>query len=276
MSPMKACITGVAVALLALATPAAAQDAPPAGFTSLFDGKTLKGWRGDPTIWAVRDGALTGGSDKDIPANTFLIFERPYGDFELRYTYRMDGDGNSGIQFRSSVRDEAKFSVRGLQVNVAPVEQTERFGMLWEEGGRGELALVGHKMVIDAKGANGREVKTVLASVNPREKLYSIVKPYPAWNDVVVIVHGNHMVHAINGYLVFDAIDNDPESPKTGILAIQTHSGPPMHVQFKNLWIKPLTSFPDITGRFISVPGAPTPAEAGPRVPRAPAATPSN
>jgi hypothetical protein len=256
------------LALLWLATPLADQDAPPAGYTSLFDGKTLTGWRGDSTIWSVRDGAITGGSDTDIPANTFLIFERPYGDFELQFKYRMNGDGNSGIQFRSSVRDEARFSVRGLQVNVAPISQTERFGMLWEEGGRGELALVGHKMVIDPKGPDGREVKHVPSSVNPREKLYSIVRPFPEWNDVVVIVHGNHMVHAINGYLVFDAIDNDPDTPRTGVLAIQTHSGPPMHVQFRDLWIKPLTSFPDIAGRFVTEPGAPTPVEPGPRVPR--------
>lgn len=270
MAPMKACITGLALVLLSLTTPAAGQDAMPAGFTSLFDGKTLKGWRGDPTIWSVRDGALTGGSDKDIPANTFLIFERHYGDFELRFKYRMDGDGNSGMQFRSWVRDEAKFSVRGLQVNVAPVSQAERFAMLWEEGGRGELALPGHKMVIDPKGPDGREVKRVLASVNSREKLYSIIKPFPAWNDVVVIVQGTHMVYAINGYLVFDAIDNDPDTPKTGVLAIQTHSGPPMYVQFKDIWIQPLTSFPNIAGRFVTEPGPPTPAEPGPRVARQP------
>ena len=268
MTSVKACITGLA--LLLLATPAASQDAPPAGFTPLFDGQTLKGWRGDPTIWTVRDGAITGGSDQDIPANTFLIYEEPVGDFELRYKYRMNGDGNSGIQFRSWVRDEAAFSVRGLQVNVAPISQAERFGMLWEEGGRGELALLGHKVVIDPEGPDGREVKRVLASVNPREKLYSIVKPYPEWNEVVVIVHGNHMVHAINGHLVFDAVDNDPDTPRTGVLAIQTHTGPPMHVQFRDVWLMPLTSAPNIAGRFVTEPGAPTPAEPGPRIPRTP------
>ena len=65
--------------------PLNAKEAPaktaavPAGFTPLFDGKTLKGWRGDPTLWSVRDGAITGGSDTPIAANTFLILDKPYG-----------------------------------------------------------------------------------------------------------------------------------------------------------------------------------------------------
>lgn len=246
------------------------QGRAPEGFAVLFDGSTLAGWRGDPTIWSVRDGAITGGSDKELLANTFLIHRDPVSNFELRYRYRMRGDGNSGIQFRSVVRNEARFVVHGPQVNVAPVTQMERFGMLWEEGGRGELALVGHRMVIDPKGPDGKEVKRVLASVNTREKLYSIIKPYPEWNDVVVIAHDGHIIHAVNGYLVFHAMDNDPDAPRTGVLAIQSHHGPPMHVQFKDIWIRPLDSLPDITGRFISEVGPPTPAEPGPRIPRQP------
>lgn len=238
----------------------------PRGFTSLFNGKTLKGWYGDPAIWSVRDGAITGGSDEPLPRNTFLIYERPYSDFELRYRYRMNGDGNSGVQFRSVVADKSSYSVKGYQANVVPIEQAERFGMLWEEGGRGELALLGHRMVIGNEG--GKVTKEVPESVNPRELLFSIVRPYPQWNDVVVIAHGNRMIHALNGHLLYDAIDNDPSARKSGVFAIQAHSGPPMYVQFKDIFVKPLTEAPDIAGRFITNPGPPTPANPGPRVPR--------
>src|SRR5690606_35634302 len=143
------------------------------------------------------------GSDEPLPRNTFLIYERPYSDFELRYRYRMNGDGNSGVQFRSVVADKSSYSVKGYQANVVPIEQAERFGMLWEEGGRGELALLGHRMVIGNEG--GKVTKEVPESVNPRELLFSIVRPYPQWNDVVVIAHGNRMIHALNGHLLYDA-----------------------------------------------------------------------
>src|SRR6201999_2464 len=38
-----------------------------AGFTQIFDGKTLTGWDGDPTAWRVENGAIVGESFKDNP-----------------------------------------------------------------------------------------------------------------------------------------------------------------------------------------------------------------
>ena len=52
---------------------------------SLFDGRSLAGWQGDPRVWSVQDGALVGSThDVDLKANTFLIHEGVFGDFELR------------------------------------------------------------------------------------------------------------------------------------------------------------------------------------------------
>ena len=242
------------------------QAGVPNGFMPLFDGMTLKGWRGDPEIWSVRDGAITGGSDEPIAENTFLIYEHRFSDFELRYKYRMSGSGNSGVHFRSIVTDEEKYAVHGYQANVVPIDQAERFGMLYEEGGRRELALLGHRMVIDN---NDRQVvKNVLESTNPRDLILDNVRPYPEWNEVVVIAYGDQMVHAINGYLAFDALDNDPAGRDEGVFALQVHSGPPMFVQFKDAVVKPLTAPPDFAGRFVSNTGPATPAEPGPRVSR--------
>jgi Domain of Unknown Function (DUF1080) len=263
-------VYGLAASLLFLASicsaSAADESALPPGFMPLFDGKTLNGWRGEKGIWSVRDGAITGGSDQPLPSNTFLIYERPFADFELHYKYRMDGSGNSGVQLRSVVADESKYAVQGYQANIVPTDQAERFGMLWEEGGRSELALLGHKMVISRE--DGQLVEKVLESTNPRELLLSIVRPYPQWNEVVVIAHRNHLLHALNGYLVFDAVDDDPLARKDGIFAIQAHSGPPMYVQLKDIAVRELTAPPELAGRFITNPGPPTPAQPGPRVPR--------
>lgn len=244
--------------LLSGHSPAAAKAKAPAGYISLFDGKSLKGWHGDPTIWSVRDGAITGGSAEPIPGNTFLIHDGNYSNFELHYKYRFSGSGNSGVNFRSIVADPAKFVVKGYQANVVPVDERERFGMLWEEGGRSELALLGEK--VEFSGTTTRTlVRNVTGTTNPMATLLGIVRPYPEWNDVVVVAYGNHFVHAINGYLVFDATDNDAVGAKDGIFALQTHSGPPMFIQFKDMEVKPLTAAPTLAGRFKSDAG-PAPA----------------
>jgi hypothetical protein len=112
-----------------------------------------------------------------------------------------------------------------------------------------------------AGGGQGRIVRTVLGTTNPREAIINAVRPYPEWNEDVLIVYGNHFVHAINGMLVFDATDDDPLGAKDGLIGLQFHHGPAFTVQFKDMVIKPLTSFPDITGRFKTQPGpAPEPA----------------
>ena len=45
------------------------------GYVSLFDGKTLKGWDGNPKFWRVEDGAIVGESTPTNPSgNTYLVY----------------------------------------------------------------------------------------------------------------------------------------------------------------------------------------------------------
>jgi hypothetical protein len=70
---------GLALVLLA---PVAQADE----WQSLFDGKTLEGWDGDPRIWSVQDGAITGRTTEEIKLdkNTFIIWRGGQLDnFEL-------------------------------------------------------------------------------------------------------------------------------------------------------------------------------------------------
>ena len=73
-------------------------------FESIFNGKDLDGWDGDPALWSVRDGTITGKTTKENPIklNQFLIWRGgTVGDFELKLKLRMTGKNNSGIQYRS-------------------------------------------------------------------------------------------------------------------------------------------------------------------------------
>ena len=58
-----------------------------AGWESLFDGKSLDGWDGNPKFWSVRDGAITGQTTPENPTkgNTFIIWRKgDVGDFEAQ------------------------------------------------------------------------------------------------------------------------------------------------------------------------------------------------
>ncbi len=254
--------SSIAIATIALAWSAAfaaQSSAADEGFTSMFDGKTLKGWSGDMKYFIVRDGAITAGSEQEVPINTYLVHDTPYGDFELRYKYRWATEaGNSGIQFRSGMA-EGHFAMAGLQANLTPlISRTERFGMLYEElGDRAEMALLGQKAEITrraaGRGGQGRIVRTVHEITNPREKILASIKPYPEWNDVVLIAHGERIIHVINNLVAFDATDKDPLARRDGLIGIQVHSGPPMVVQIKDMKIKPLESLPDLS-RFTTHP----------------------
>lgn len=207
------------------------------GFTSLFNGKDLSGWKGDKTYWSVQDGAITAKTTADSELtkqryNTFLIWEggQP-ADFELRVKYKIIG-GNSGVQYRSKVIDEAKFIVSGYQ---ADIDSSPRYtGMCYEEKARAFLAPRGEKVTI---GADGKKEST---PIGDKDDLQAKVKNED-WNDYRIIAKGNHLQHYVNGALMSEVIDNQKDKAATsGIIALQVHQGPAMTVQFKDLRLKEL------------------------------------
>lgn len=80
----------------------AAKDSPPKGFTSLFDGETLKGWHYLPSdlqpIWKVdpKKGELG-----RVGRNGAIWTDDTYGDFILQLEFKLSRDCNSGIFVRS-------------------------------------------------------------------------------------------------------------------------------------------------------------------------------
>jgi len=78
-----------------------------AGWKSMFDGQSLKGWDGNMDIWHVENGAIVAESTCEKPTGTvYLIWQggEP-GDFELKAELKGEGAGvNSGIQYRSFIQ----------------------------------------------------------------------------------------------------------------------------------------------------------------------------
>ena len=211
------------------------------GFVSLFNGNDLTGWEGNPKLWSVQDGAITGKTTKESPAkgNTFLIWkDGTVADFELRVSFKMvPGDAagfvNSGVQYRSKVADPDNWVVGGYQ---ADMEAGPTYtGILYEERGRGILAQRGQMVNI---GTDGK--LRVLGTMGASEQIQSVIKKED-WNEYVIIARGNHLTHIINGRVTADVTDDQvSKRAQSGILALQLHAGPPMQVQFKNIRIKTL------------------------------------
>ncbi len=66
------------------------------GFTTLFDGKSLKGWNvvGDAN-WEVADGVVQASK-----GTGFLVTPMPYGDFQITLDFWVTDDANSGVFIR--------------------------------------------------------------------------------------------------------------------------------------------------------------------------------
>jgi Domain of Unknown Function (DUF1080) len=211
------------------------------GFLSIFNGKDLTGWDGNPKLWSVKDGAITGQTTAENPAkrNTFLIWTNgTLSDFELRCSFKLvpgddKGFANSGIQYRSKVVDPAYWVVHGYQADMeAGATYT---GILYEEGIRGIIALRGEKVVWGKD-----DKKQVVGSVGDAATIESSLKKGD-WNDYVIIANGNHLQQFINGKQTIDLTDDcEAKRAMSGVLALQLHAGPPMMVQFKDLRIKKL------------------------------------
>ena len=88
-----AACAALAVAAAALPTPATAQSG---GWTTLFNGSSLDGWRVLGTAnWQLGDGAVSATS-----GSGFLVSDRSYDDFELSVEVWADEPANSGVFMR--------------------------------------------------------------------------------------------------------------------------------------------------------------------------------
>jgi len=207
------------------------------GFVSLFDGKTLAGWQGDPEIWSVQDGAITGqtSAERPLKENNFLVWKDQVENFELRLKFRLE-NGNSGIYFRAEKRRPGIVEGDPLIGPQADFDASGRWtGVLMEYLGRGPIAERGEKVQIDESGQ-----KKVIGSFGDPAKLLEVVK-VGEWNEYVISAQGGHVVLTINGVTMCEVVeDKDPKRPQHGWLALQVHVGPPMKVQFKDIFLRRL------------------------------------
>lgn len=228
------------------------------GFRPLFNGKDLTGWDGNPELWSVQDGCISGKTTgpEQLAYNQFLIWRGGVvKNFELRAKIKQSGN-NSGIQYRSKELPEVgKWSVGGYQCDIHPAPANN--GMVYEEKARGIIIQNGQSVVIDPEGKRWLVAEREPVKVDIAE-----------WHEYTVIAQGNRLIHKIDGKVTIDLVDHEEKARSLeGIVAFQIHRGPAMNVQIKDVMLKELPA-----GGVIAFDKAALPAEAKPIEKKGPAA----
>ena len=208
------------------------------GEQSLFNGKDLEGWDGNPIHWSVEDGAIVGVNTKENPTkgNTFLIWKGGnLKDFDLTLECKIDS-GNSGIQYRSFIKpgEHDGWRIGGYQ---ADFESGDKYsGICYGEAFRGILCMRGDRTTL-SRDQSGKLVKSV-EKIGETTKLGLSIKKKD-WNTYRIVADGFRFEHYINGEKMCELIDNDEKERRAeGLLAFQVHAGPPMKVYFRNIVLK--------------------------------------
>ncbi|MFM9964565.1 MAG: family 16 glycoside hydrolase [Planctomycetaceae bacterium] len=215
------------------------------GWQTIFDGKTLDGWDGNPDFWRVEEGTITGQTTADKPTkgNTFIIWRKgETADFELKLEYKIVG-GNSGIQYRSFEVPNEKWVIGGYQGDFEAGDTYS--GILYGERFRGILCNRGQKTVLKKK--DGKFAAEVVGSVGDTKEIQAKIKKED-WNSYRIVAKGFHFQHFINDVATADCTDEDDARREKGVLALQLHAGPPMKVQFRNIKIKQAKSKDSASG----------------------------
>ena len=205
------------------------------GYQPIFDGKSMRGWDGDPRFWRIEGGALVGETttEKQPEQNTFLIWRGGSpANFELKLQYKLTGY-NSGIQYRSIELPDIKWAMKGYQADMDGQQQYT--GQIYEERGRGFLAMRGQATYIGDGQKPG-----LIGSLGDSAALKEFIKG-DDWNDLHIIARGNFLMQTLNGHVMSQLIDDDTANRKMdGLLGIQVHRGPAMKIEVKNIRLKML------------------------------------
>ena len=167
-----------------------------AGWKLLFDGKTWNGWRGfrrekmPDEGWTIEDGAIKhiAGNGEQSKQGGDIITVGKYDNFELQLEWRISTGGNSGIKYLVD-EDMVKSGYSGLGFEMQVLDDDQH---------------------PDAKmGKDGNRTASALYDlIAPKNKVLHAVGE---WNQVRLIVHGNHVEHWLNSAKVVEYELGSPE-----------------------------------------------------------------
>jgi hypothetical protein len=228
----------------------AADNAPPAGFTSLFNGKDLTGWKvpaGDNGHWKVVDGTIDCDAKSEAKGEKSLWTEKSYRDFVLLLDWRLKLEPGYKNKVPVILPDGSHLKVDGKEVRVE-IDDVDS-GIYLRGSSKSQVNIwmwpIGSGEVYGYR-MDGKMPAEVRAGVTPKKRAD---KPRGEWNHFEITMKGDRLTVKLNGEEVISNAEL-PGVPKEGPIALQHHgswnaktnawAGPPSLVQFRNIYIKEL------------------------------------
>lgn len=226
------------------------------GYITIFDGKTLNGWRGYgkdhvPSKWTVEDGCIkfngSGGGEAQDGDGGDLIFGHKFHNFELTLEWKISKGGNSGILY---LAQEVTSTNKDGQEVLEPIYISAP-----------EFQVLDNANHPDAKlGKDNNRQAASLYDMIPAKPQNA--KPYGEWNTAKIMVYKGTVVHGQNGEnvveyhlwtpqwtkmlqeskfsqdkwpLAFDLLNNCGGEKREGFIGLQDHGD---DVWFRNIRVK--------------------------------------
>ena len=188
-----ACLSTVVCCLLAAPRIGRCEDGSEKGFTRLFDGKTLDGWVGAKDGYRVEDGKIVcikGGKGN-------LLTAKEYGDFVLRFEFRMTPGANNGLGIHCPKRAQGNMHLDAIELQILD-DSSPKYKDLKPYQYHGSVY-----GVVPAKRGH--------------------LRPVGEWNRQEVTFRGSKVKVFLNGATIVDADLDKASTPKT--LDGQEHPG---------------------------------------------------
>ncbi len=204
-----------------------------AGFTRLFDGRSLDGWKhGKSEEWTVSNGIIHHTGKSGEPSD--LWTEKSYGDFTMVFDWRWSGRGPMKSQPIVLADGTEKHGPDGKPA-LAEIEELDS-GVYLRGNSKSQVNLwnwtVGSGEVYGYR-TDPQMSAEVRAGVTPKTKSD---RPLGEWNRTMITIQGDRLSVSMNGRVVIENAQL-PGVPATGPIGLQHHGAA---IDFANLWIKPL------------------------------------
>jgi hypothetical protein len=185
------------------------------GWISLFDGKSLDGWKASekPGTFKVEDGKIVVFGPRSHLFYAGPVQNHNFKNFELKLEIMTFPKGNSGVYFHTEWQ-EMGFPRKGYEVQV---------------------------------NTSHTDPKRTAGLYGVKDNYDALVKD-EEWFTMHIVVQGKHVTTKVNGKTIVDF--TEPDAPETGqqtsarrissgTFALQGHD-PGSKIHYKNIMVKPL------------------------------------